>query len=246
VIRIGRGLRVLVAAAVLLFTGVALSGAEAMTTAGEQTLYRFCPQSGCADGANPKAGVIVDAAGNLYGTTYRGGSHGFGTVFKLAPTAAGWTETVLYNFCEQTGCVDGYHPNAGVIMDGAGNLYGTAEGGGKPLSGGQAGVVFKLAPTGGGWTQTVLYSFCSTIFCHDGDTPRGGLIMDGGGNLYGTTIYGGSGSALGTVFKLAPDGSETVLHSFCSQSGCADGYYPQSSLIMDGAGKPLRDGQLGR
>jgi uncharacterized repeat protein (TIGR03803 family) len=162
-------------------------------------------------------------------------------VFKLAPTGAGWTKTVLYNFCVQTGCADGYHPQGSLIMDGAGNLYGTADGGGEASRGGQAGVVFKLAPTGGGWTQTVLYSFCATINCNDGDTPRAGLMMDGAGNLYGTTLYGGS-KGFGTVFKLTPGVSETVLYSFCQQANCADGFYPQSSLIMAWTGPETSTG----
>jgi uncharacterized repeat protein (TIGR03803 family) len=174
---------------------------------------------------NPSAELIMDAAANLYGTTYHGGTSGGGVVFKLAPDG---TETVLYSFCSQFNCADGDHPSAGLIMDGAGNLYGTTYYGGT--SGG--GVVFKLAPDG---TETVLYSFCSQSNCADGSDPEAGLIMDGAGNLYGTTSDGG-GTFGGVVFKLAPDGTETVLYSFCSQSGCADGSYPEAGLIMDGAG----------
>jgi uncharacterized repeat protein (TIGR03803 family) len=116
-------------------------------------------------------------------------------------------------------------------MDGAGNLYGTTSAGGGTFGG----VVFKLAPDG---TETVLYSFCSQSGCADGSDPEAGLIMDGAGNLYGTTYSGGSAgfAGRGVVFRLAPDGTETVLYSFCSQSNCADGSYPEAGLIMDGAG----------
>ncbi|MBV8799241.1 MAG: hypothetical protein JO208_05485 [Alphaproteobacteria bacterium] len=131
----------------------------------------------------------------------------------------------LYSFCSQPGCTDGAFPDAGLVMDGSGNLYGTTQGG-------QGGSIFKLAPDG---TETVLYTFCSQANCADGATSRGGLIVDGAGNLYGTTLSGGAGQG-GTVFKLAPDGTYTVLYSFCSQQNCSDGASPYSGLIMDGSG----------
>ena len=202
-----------------------------------QVLYSFCPQSGCADGAQPVAGLIMDAAGNLYGTTRIGGAGvdcggpSCGVVFKLAPDG---TQTVLYSFCPQSGCADGAGPRAGLLMDAAGNLYGTTFSGGAQGSG----VVFKLAPDG---TETVLYSFCSQANCTDGLQPFAGLIMDAAGNLYGTTKVGGTGGTggafgQGVVFKLAPDGTQTVLYSFCSQANCTDGSTPLAGLIMDAAG----------
>src|SRR5271165_6598552 len=97
-------------------------GAAAYT---EQVLYDFCSQSNCADGAYPSASLIMDGAGNLYGTTRSGGNSGCGpncgTVFELVPSGSGWTETVLYNFCSQSNCADGANPSANLIMDGAGN-----------------------------------------------------------------------------------------------------------------------------
>jgi len=181
----------------------------------------------------------MDAAGNLYGTTVIGGAGvdcggpSCGVVFKLAPDG---TQTVLYSFCPQSGCADGAGPRAGLIMDAAGNLYGTTKGGGA----GGTGVVFKLAPDG---TETVLYSFCSQANCTDGATPVAGLIMDAAGNLYGTTLSGGGTPnpdlpppSQGVVFALAPDGTETVLYSFCSQlPNCTDGARP-GAVIMDVAG----------
>jgi uncharacterized repeat protein (TIGR03803 family) len=167
----------------------------------ETVLYRFCAQSNCADGAYPEAGLIMDGAGNLYGTTAFGGiggAGGGGVVFELTPgqTGTAWTETMLYSFCAQTNCADGEFPYAGLIMDGAGNLYGTT------YYGGGRGVVFQLTPdeTGAAWTETVLYRFCSHTNCPDGAYPEAGLIMDGTGNLYGTTVIGGNGS--GVVFAL--------------------------------------------
>ena len=142
---------------------------------------------------------------------------------------------VLYSFCPQSGCADGSQPVAGLIMDAAGNLYGTTKVGGTGGTGGAfgQGVVFKLAPDG---TETVLYSFCSQANCTDGLQPFAGLIMDAAGNLYGTTLNGGIGSGSGVVFKLAPDGTQTVLYSFCSQANCTDGLAPQAGLLMDAAG----------
>jgi uncharacterized repeat protein (TIGR03803 family) len=179
------------------------------------------------DGAVPTAGLIPDAAGNLYGTTIGGGESGNGVVFKLDPTGK---ETVLYSF---TGGADGNAPYAGVIRDSAGNLYGTTVFGGSG-----AGVVFKLDPTG---KETVLYSFTGGA---DGNAPYAGVIRDSAGNLYGTTVFGGPYPAncphptppqpgCGVVFKLDPTGKETVLHGF---TGGLDGANPVAGLIRDSAG----------
>jgi uncharacterized repeat protein (TIGR03803 family) len=155
----------------------------------ERVLYGFTG----SDGAHPHAGLIADATGALYGTTWLGGTAGYGTVFKLTPPAASgwtwWTETVLHNF---TGS-DGAEPLAGLIADAAGALYGTTRYGGA--SG--RGTVFKLTPpaaSGGSWTETVLHGFNGS----DGDTPLAGLLADATGALYGTTEWGGPGG-YGTV-----------------------------------------------
>ena len=181
------------------------------------------------DGAYPAGNVVFDAAGNLYGTTTRGGAFGFGTVFELSPSPGGtWTYTVLYSF---TGTTDGAFPFGGVIFDAAGNLYGATELGGDF----NAGTVFELSPSPGGtWTYTVLYSFTGKA---DGYDPSSSVIFDAAGNLYGTTIEGGAFGD-GTVFELSPnpDGTwtETVLYSF---QGGLDGSFPSSStLTFDKAG----------
>jgi uncharacterized repeat protein (TIGR03803 family) len=150
---------------------------------GKQTvLHSFADGS---DGSGPKAGLVRDSVGNLYGTTYSGGAAGYGTVFKLAPSGK---ETVLYSF---TGGADGINPEAGLVRDTFGNLFGTTYGGGAP----GYGTVFKVDTTG---REIVLYRFAPGA----GMVPRAGLIRDAGGNFYGTTSSGGSGG--GTVFKLSP------------------------------------------
>ena len=214
----------------------------------ENVLYSFCAQTNCIDGFDPAASLISDAAGNLYGTTYQGGANncgfpynGCGTVFELTPTAGGgWTEEVLHTFSNGA---DGATPEAALIFDAAGNLYGTTQYGGA--HGG--GTAFELTPTaGGGWTEQVLYSFCSQTNCTDGAYPPAGLIFDAAGNLYGTTWYGGTNSGpycpqgCGTVFELTPAAggawTEKVLYSFCSQTNCADGDDPVAGVRFDQAG----------
>jgi uncharacterized repeat protein (TIGR03803 family) len=182
-------------------------------TGQETVLYGF---TGGADGAYPTAGVIRDAAGNLYGTTSAGGAANAGVVFKL--DAATGQETVLHSF---TGGTDGGYPEGGVILDSAGDLFGTTAGGGAHGEG----VVFMLDAAG---HETVLHSFNGA----DGDDPQAGVIRDAAGNLYGTTYFGGAAGA-GTVFKLDAAGKEAVLYSF---TGGADGGNPQAGVIRDAAG----------
>ncbi len=195
-------------------------------------LYSFPGGSG---GGYPFAGLIFDSAGNLYGTTRYDGSSGWGVVFELTPRANDqWVETVLYSF---TGGADGSTPYAGLIFDGAGNIYGTTSAGGNltctylPDS---CGVVFELTPSASGpWIETILYSFTGGS---DGANPNAGLIFDSGGNLYGTTLYGGNQNNDGVVFALTPSASgqwtETVLQAF---TGGNDGARPYDGLILDSA-----------
>jgi uncharacterized repeat protein (TIGR03803 family) len=192
--------------------------------------YKILNQFNGIDGADPKDALFTfDAAGNLYGTTFEGGAYGSGTVFELSPNSDGtWTENVLYSF---TGGSDGSSPMAGVIFDSIGNLYGTTVWGGNNGSG----TVFTLTPnSGGGWTESVIYSFTGGS---DGYQVVGGVIFDAAGNLYGTATEGGA-SGNGVVYELTPNSggswTQSVLYSF---EGGTDGSYPDhGSLIFDAAG----------
>jgi uncharacterized repeat protein (TIGR03803 family) len=183
------------------------------------------------DGYYPQGGVILDASGNLYGTTSGGGAHGVGTVFELTRKAGGgWTEKVLHSF--NAGGKDGYDPYAGLTFDVSGNLYGTTDYGGTE----NYGTVVELTPQKtGGWTEKVLYSFKNDG--RDGFDLYAGVVLDKSGNLYGTT-YGGGAYGYGTVFELTPKAgggwTEKVLHSFNANS--KDGYQPLASLIVDASG----------
>jgi uncharacterized repeat protein (TIGR03803 family) len=206
--------------AFLILAAAAVSLATAQT---ETVLYNFCSQPNCTDGQSPFAGVVIDKKDNLYGTTYDGGANGLGVVYKLTPAGV---ESVLYNFCSQSGCSDGGQPYAGLLMDKEGNFYGTTVDGGNAGNG----TVFELTATG---EETVLYRFCSQPGCSDGSGPYGGVIMDSEGNFYGTTAYGGANGG-GVVFKLSSSGEETVLWSF--EGSPSDGSQPYSTLVRDKKG----------
>jgi len=196
-----------------------------ITPAGElTTLYSFCAQSACTDGANPQAGLVQATSGDLYGTTVAGGSNGQGTVFKITPNGA---LTTLHSFCALSDCSDGSGPMAALVQATNGDLYGTASTGG--VNGG--GTIFRLTPAG---DMTTLYSFCAQSDCTDGDSPQAGLVQATNGDLYGTTTDGGEGN-LGTVFRITLNGALTTQHSFCA-SGimCTDGLFPASTLVQVG------------
>jgi uncharacterized repeat protein (TIGR03803 family) len=183
---------------------------------GKETVLHAFTNKG-ADGNNPSAGLVQDSSGNLYGTTISGGTGQSGIVFKVDPKGK---ETALYTF---TGGDDGGFPEAGLVIDSEGNLYGTAAVGGVGFSG----TVFKLDPAG---VESVLYAFSGGS---DGSSPAAGLILDSAGDLYGTTQYGGA-FGFGTVFEVTPSGTETVLYSF---TGGTDGASPEfASLVQDKAG----------
>jgi uncharacterized repeat protein (TIGR03803 family) len=196
-------------------------------TGREVVLYEF---TGGADGSEPYGGLVRDQAGNLYGTTFYGGTGklcetlGCGTVFKLDTTQ---TETVLYSF---TGGTDGAEPAAGLLLDASDNVYGTTEFGGAH----DAGTVFEVSSSG---KERVLYSFSGGV---DGGYPQAVLVRDASGNLYGTTYIGGGtscsmtlGSGCGTVFRVSGLGKETVLYSF---AGGVDGKWPAAGVIRDAVG----------
>jgi uncharacterized repeat protein (TIGR03803 family) len=197
------------------------TGSEAAVK--ETTLYSF---TGGNDGSFPHAGVIGDNKGNLYGVTSSGGANHAGAIFELSPPAEGqtaWTQTTLYSF---TGGNDGSNPQAALMMDAKGNLYGAAYSGGASGNG----VVFELAhhKHKGTWTYRNLWSFTGG---NDGGVPVGSLTMDSAGNLYGSTTQGGTG-VVGTVFELSPNGktwSESVLYNF---TGNNDGGEPMGNVLI--------------
>lgn len=192
--------------------GLSNPASVAVSCAGgtETVLHSFTDST---DGANPNAGLVMDSAGNFYGTTMFGGTNGSGTVFKISPAGL---ETVLYSFSELN------FPQAGLTIDKAGNLYGTTSGG---VAGG---TVLKVSPAG---AATVLYSFAGGAT--DGAHPWAALTMDSGGNLYGTTTEGGANDA-GTVFKIGVTGKESILHFFTG--GATDGAVPVAGLVMNSVG----------
>jgi uncharacterized repeat protein (TIGR03803 family) len=188
-----------------------------LDTSGNLTaLYAF---TGTSDGGGPLTGLVLDPAGNLYGTTQGGGTSGLGNIYKVDPSG---NLTVVYSF---TGA-DGAQPYGGVTRDSAGNLYGTTEFGGASGHG----VVFRIDTLG---NESVLYSFKGNDFHNGakGSEPLSGVIRDSAGNLFGTTYFGGA-SNYGTVYKLSASGRITVLHSFVY----SDGHSPSTGVVRDKAG----------
>ena len=165
----------------------------------ETNLYAF---KGAGNGGEPMAGVILDSEGNLYGTGAEGGNN-WGIAFELKRSGSNWTQVMLHNFCSLNNCADGSQPEAPLVFDKTGDLYGTTLGGGTGCNYPGCGVVFKLSPTKTGWTETVLYSFKGKP---DGSSPVQGLTLDGKDNLFGVTSAGGKGGAggYGTVFEVTP------------------------------------------
>jgi uncharacterized repeat protein (TIGR03803 family) len=186
------------------------------------TLHSFCSKSGCTDGEYTYAVPIQGTDGNFYGTTYLGGSKELGTVFKIAPSGV---LTTLHTFEG----ADGSQPLAGLVQSANGDFYGTTYMGGSE----GYGVIFKITPSG---ALTTLHSFCSQSGCTDGENPYAALVQGIDGNLYGTTLGGGGAKGFGTVFKITPSGKLTTLHSFCTQSGCPDGQFPQTGLVQGSNG----------
>jgi len=221
----------------------------------ETIIYEFKGQ-GSNDGGLASGGLIIDAAGNLYGVTAYGGRGdcvvlglraGCGTVYELSPPkrkgGGAWTETVLYSFPIAK---QGFLPQGNLVFDGAGNLYGATEFGGTKgttcdlIYGGQCGVVFELSPPktkGGKWTQHVLHNFGGGT---DGANPNGGFVFDSKGAVYGTTQFGGA-FGNGTVFALEPANRrgtawrETILHAF--DPGPIDGGNPMAGVVGDAKGR---------
>lgn len=198
----------------------------------ESVLYSFRM---APDGKMPQCALVLGPDGTLYGTTSEGGSAGFGTVFKLVNVNGTYHETVRYSF---QGGNDGAYPSSSLVLDAAGDLYGTTfYGGGTGTScfGLGCGTVFKIDATG---QESILYAFGAPS---DGENPYAGLIQDTAGNLYGTTTSGGANNK-GTVFMLNPNGQETILHNFV---GPPDGAAPYAGLFRDAAGNLFGTTQVG-
>ena len=176
-----------------------LSPTNALTT-----LYSFCALANCSDGSAPVSRLILDATGNLYGTTPTGGAHGGGTVFQFTKNNKLVT---LHSFCSQTNCADGSDPVAGLVQATTGILYGTTSTGGTN----GFGTVFSITPAG---ALTTLHSFTGS----DGQSPAAALVLGTDGNFYGTTSAGGA-NGFGTIFEITPTGTLTTLHSFTGTDG---------------------------
>jgi len=204
----------------------------------QTVLYSFGSKS--QDGTTPFGGLVLDAAGNLYGTTEHGGAFGAGTVFQLSTGGGTWTETILHSFGQGT---DGAVPMASLSMDAAGNLFGTTNFGGTILTCGNpptsCGTVFELSPDGsGGWNYSVIHNFPSQSA--DGYFPLANVTPDGLGNLYGTASKGGP-YAGGIVFKLTPSGNQwtwKLVHPYGNPPNGhgPEGYYPYAGMIFDADG----------
>jgi uncharacterized repeat protein (TIGR03803 family) len=190
------------------------------------TIYDFCSQQNCADGASPWSSPILASDGNLYGTANLGGnpSGNSGTIFKMS---LGGRIKTLYSFCyTPQRCLDGQNPT-GLVQATNGVFYGTTGFGGQF----NAGTLFAINSVG---KFKVLYTFCSN-HCADGQNPQSPPIQASNGKLYGTTYNGGS-TGSGVVYEITPEGAYRVLYNFCSQIGCIDGGYPFSALVEDAAG----------
>jgi uncharacterized repeat protein (TIGR03803 family) len=181
--------------------GTVFSLTPAGTKWKEKVLYAFCPaMDSCPDGATPvtQGAIALDTSGNLFGTTYGGGSAASGVVFELSKHHRNWVEAVLHSFCSEALCSDG-PTAANLTLDATGNLYGSTLSGG---ANGQ-GEIFKLKPNGVQSAMSSIYDFCSRPACADGGNPDSGVILDSDGNLYGTTADGGAHHD-GTAFRLMP------------------------------------------
>jgi uncharacterized repeat protein (TIGR03803 family) len=200
------------------------------------TIYNFCSQGGnsCTDGYAPYAKLVQGNDGNLYGTTQFGGTNGdYGTVFKVTPNGR---LTTLYSFCPggAGNCSDGAYPYPGLALGTDGKFYGITQGGGadSEFCSNGCGTVFSITPKG---VLTTLHSFNGV----DGRVPYAALVPGTDGNFYGTTQMGGISSACpdgegcGTIFRITPSGILKTLYNLCTQSNCADGKYPLSSLVQD-------------
>ena len=230
------------AATLFALTALMLAAAPAQAWT-YKVIYDFCGVTNCTNGAYP-AGLLMDAAGNLYGTTAQGGAYNRGAVFELTPNGGSWTEQVLYSFCRRSGCPDGGNPGV-FFMDVAGNLYGSAYDAEN-----RHGIAFELMPNSdrSKWKLNTLHTFCKNGDCSEGtgfsgftfEGARTGALYDGASPLYGTTSEGGANGG-GTAFRLAPVTGTTkwrlkTLYDFCAPNCSTDAWEP-GGLLDVGGGK---------
>lgn len=196
----------------------------------ETILYSF---SGI-DGDAPVAALVMDTAGNLYGTTAGGGAYGGGTAFEVSHSSTGWTESVLHSFGNGQ---DGWDPQAEMVFDSAGNLYGTTQLGGAIFGRGDdnGGTVFQLTPGASGWTETILYSFTGEYLGPDPNLPAGSVVLAKNGNIYGVAQTGGA-NGQGAVYQLAPNSDGTYTESVIFSFNVNDGAVPNSTPVQDANG----------
>ncbi len=192
------------------------------------------------DGGFPYDGLMMDASGDLYGAAPSGGSSGYGVIYRLSQGKQGWTETVIHNFTDQNGDGSGLYW-IDLISDGAGNIYGATSFGGTNTTGNVWELVYSKSKKT--YAESILYEFGASG-SGDGNNPYGGLVMDSKGNLYGTTVNGGT-SGIGMVYQLTKQGKawkETALHEF---AGGADGSQPTGNLYIDGKGRLYGMAEMG-
>ena len=214
--------------------GVTAAGGTGNCYTGCGTVYKLTPSSGSwnlsaiydfqgtTDGANP-AGVVLDDAGNLYGTAYGGGTYNVGTVFELTPSGSGFTEKTLHSF--QT--TEAYNPDSGLIFDGSGNLYGSTT-----YGPGNSGTIFEMTPSGNGWTYTTLYNL--PFYCYGSGPVGAPLMMEAAGDLIGT--ISSRDGCKGAAFKLTPGSGSWTFTSLHDFSGGSDGGQPFSKVVVDANG----------
>lgn len=203
-----------------------------------KVIYDFCSQTECgAGGAYPGANVVVDAAGNLFGTTTAGGAKGEGVLFELQKRNRVWAETILHDFCSKPNCADGESP-AAFAQDSNGNFIGLSSADPNSCAvQNRCGLMFRLQVANG--KEEVFHRFCRKVDCRDGSLPEG-LTLATSGDVFGTTYYGGghdidkNAEGGGTVFRSGS--TFDVLHGFCARPDCADGEYPNAAIVVDAAG----------
>jgi len=195
------------------------------STWSETVLHPFA--GGTSDGAYPETGLVMDASGNLYGTTYEGGTYNEGVVFKLTKSGNTWTETILHSFAGYP--KDGSYPLGNLVFDSSGNLYGTTYYGGSH----NYGTAFIMTQSKGKWTEKVMHGFAAS---GDGYYPLGVLVVGKDGYFYGTTEYGGATYNAGTVYELFQARGVWVKKTVFEFTGGAAGCYPLAGLAMDTGG----------